>query len=189
MGLHNLQLTRLHILLKHGLRPRLDRRIRVHSSGAVTLNPHMALPIRVELLALAHVQVDGEAPRDDEEGERHDHGVPGAGAIRHVAQDGGDDGAAADGGDEVRRAALGVAAEAAQSESEDGGEADLRCRYGQFSDKFIVARMPRALSRKGCLAQEAPLTLSKHSTNINIATLVFPCVSTAARPKTKHSAR
>jgi len=48
--------------------------------------------------------------------------MAGADAVGHIAQDSGDDGAAADGGDEERRAALGVAAQAAQGQREDGRE-------------------------------------------------------------------
>ena len=45
-----------------------------------------------------------------------------ADVVGHIAQDSGDDGAAADGGDEERRAALGVAAQAAQGQRKDGRE-------------------------------------------------------------------
>ena len=82
----------------------------------------MRLAIRIGLLSLEQVQIDGEAPRNQEERQRDDHGMAGADVVGHIAQDSGDDGAAADGGDEERRAALGVAAQAAQGQREDGRE-------------------------------------------------------------------
>jgi hypothetical protein len=86
-------------------------------------NTNMGLSVSIELLSLGcEVEVDGVRPSEGEEDEGNAHGVPGADLVGHVAEDDGDDGATADGGDEEGGAALGVAAETAEGEGEDDWE-------------------------------------------------------------------
>jgi hypothetical protein len=80
------------------------------------LHANMALGVSIELLGLGReVEVDGVAPREEEEDERNAHGVPGADLVGDVSEDDGDDGAAANGGDEEGGSALGVATESTKS--------------------------------------------------------------------------
>src|SRR4051812_38539354 len=110
----------LHVLLSaHARRNASQPRVRIES---ILLKPDLGLTIGVELLALARIEVDGKTPGNDEESQGYDHGLLGAGPIGNVSQDGRDNCSTAYGCDQVGSAALGVTAEAAQGERENGRE-------------------------------------------------------------------
>lgn len=83
---------------------------------------NVGLVVRVQLLALDEVEVDGECPRNDEEGEGYDHSMSSADAVSDVAEDGRDNGTARDGSNEEGSTTLRVATKTTEGEGEDGGE-------------------------------------------------------------------
>ena len=90
--------------------------------GADIADANMALAVSIELSTLGKVEVDGVAPRNGEEDERDAHGLSRTNAISHVTEDDRSDGTTADGGDEERGTALGVATETAEGKSKDDWE-------------------------------------------------------------------
>ena len=82
----------------------------------------MALAVSIELGALDRVEVDGVRPGNREEDERDAHSLSCADAVSNVAENDGANGTTADGGDEERGTALGVATETAECKGEDDGE-------------------------------------------------------------------
>jgi len=82
----------------------------------------MALAVSIELGALDHVKVDGVRPGNREEDERDAHSLSCSDAVSNVAENDGANGTTADGGDEERSTALGVASETAECKGEDDGE-------------------------------------------------------------------
>jgi hypothetical protein len=96
-----------------------EHRVVVNSALSGT---DMALAVSIELTALDQVEVEGVRPSDSEEDERDAHSLPGTDVISNVAEDDGTNGTTADGGDEERSTALGVATETAESKGEDDGE-------------------------------------------------------------------
>lgn len=84
--------------------------------------PDFRLPEAIQLPRAHRVEVDGKRKGDQEPDQRDDHGDVVILVIGHEAGERGEKGAARDGGDDPGRAALGVAAQAADREREDGGE-------------------------------------------------------------------
>ena len=82
----------------------------------------MALAVRIKLLSLEGIEVDGVRPRNSEEDKGNAHGLPGAGVVCDVSKDNGTDSTTADGGDKERSTALGMATETAEGKCEDDGE-------------------------------------------------------------------
>jgi len=105
--------TTLEILLTNDRRAANNLAVGVWLTVRVT-GTNVGLIVGVELLRLEDVEVDGERPSNDEEGERYDHSDASAGLIGDVTKDGWDDGTTADGGNEEGSTTLGVATEATE---------------------------------------------------------------------------
>jgi len=103
----------LKVLLSNNRRTANDLAVGVWLAVSI-LGANVGSGVGIEFLGLEEVEVDGERPGDDEEGERDDHGDAGAGPVGDVAEDGWDDGATADGGHEEGSTTFGVATETTQ---------------------------------------------------------------------------
>lgn len=106
----------LHTRPPHLLMPHIpDRPILIHV-------PDLRIPEAIQLPRTNRIQVNRKRERDEETHERDAHRDMIVLMICDEAGEGGEEGAPADAGDDPRGAALGVPAETADGEGEDGGE-------------------------------------------------------------------